>query len=468
MRSVAIAGAGVSGLAAALHLQDRAKERGFELDVTLYERAARTGGCVQTIEDSGYTMELGPDSLLAEKPPARELLRRLDLESELVAMRPEFRGSRIVHHGRLLPIPSEFRLFTPKSLPALLGSGIFSPLGIARAALEPFVPPRRTTDDESLASFVTRRFGREVLERLAQPLIGGIYSGDPQRLSMQATLPQFLEMERRHGSLLRAMSAARNTGAPQGAAPQLMSLRGGLQTIVDALARNTAGCLRASRELSTLERDGEGWQMAFADGSTARADGVVLALPAYAAARVLRGVDAQLAEMLEGIRYNSIATVNVAYDAADLPPLPPSPGFVVPYVEHRRITAATITSQKYPSRSPQNGVLLRAFIGGALQPELVELPDAELAQIARDEFAHLLGITAQPLFAVTRRWLRMLPEYGVGHAALVAHIERRAAAIGGLAFAGSAYHGVGIPDCVATGYSAAEHVLEMCETAKSG
>jgi len=194
MRRVAILGAGVSGLAAALHLQDAREAHGLDLDIAIYERGTRCGGCVQTIQDSGYTMELGPDSLLVEKPAARELLRRLGLEDEIVAMRPEFRGSRIVHHGRLRPIPGEFRLFTPKSLPALLTSGIFSPLGIARAAMEPFIPPRTSGGDESLASFVTRRFGREVLDRLAQPLIGGIYSGDPQRLSMQATLPQFLEM----------------------------------------------------------------------------------------------------------------------------------------------------------------------------------------------------------------------------------------------------------------------------------
>ncbi|HET9097966.1 MAG TPA: protoporphyrinogen oxidase, partial [Candidatus Baltobacteraceae bacterium] len=416
---------------------------------------------------SGYTMELGPDSLLVDKPAARNLLRKLNLEDQLVAMLPEYRGSRIVHHGRLRPIPSEFRLFTPTSLPALLKSGIFSPAGIARAAMEPFIPPRTgADDDESLASFVTRRFGREVLDRLAQPLIGGIYSGDPQRLSMRATLPQFLEMERKHGSLVRAMAKAKS-GA-NGTAPQLMSLRGGLQTIVDGLSSRIGSAARLSSEVRELSRGPAGWTIAFNDGSTAQADAIVCALPAYAAARVLRGVDAQLAELLERIRYNSIATVNLAYDAADLPALPRTPGFVVPAVEGRSITAATISTQKYPNRSPQDGVLLRAFIGGALQPHLVELADAELAHIARREFAELLGITAEPRFAVTRRWLRLLPEYGVGHVPLVASIEERAAAVGGLALAGSAYRGVGIPDCVATGESAGASVLAAWEAVKSG
>ena len=462
MYRVAVLGAGASGLAAALDLHDARARQGLDLEVTLYERSGRTGGCIQTMREDGFTLELGPDSLLVEKPAARETIARLGLEDDLVAMLPQYRGSRIVHRGALRPIPSEFRLFTPTSLPALLRSGIFSPAGIARAALEPFVPPRASAEDESLASFVTRRFGREVLDRLAQPLIGGIYSGDPQRLSMQATMPQFLEMERKHGSLIRAMRG------PRAAAPQLMSLRGGLHTLVDAMSAQLGGAVRVSNEVAALGREDDRWRLHFADGSAAVADGVVVALPAYVAARLLREHDREAADLLERIRYNSIATVNVAYDAAQAQGLPPTPGFVVPAVEGRRITAATIATQKYPDRSPAGAVLLRAFIGGALQPELVEKPDAELAQIAREEFAALLGITAEPRFALVRRWIRMLPEYGVGHQALVASIRERAEALPGLALAGSAYSGVGIPDCIATGKAAAARVLQRCQAAKSG
>jgi oxygen-dependent protoporphyrinogen oxidase len=463
MRRVAILGAGVSGLAAALYLHDAAAQRGIDLAITVFERSARAGGCVQTLYENGYTIELGPDSMLVDKPAARTLLRRLRLEDELVPIREEYRGALIVHRGKLHTIPSEFRLFSPTSLPALLKSGIFSPAGIARATLEPLLRARTSSEDESLASFVTRRFGREVLDRLAQPLIGGIYSGDPQRMSMQATLPQFVEMERRYGSVIRGMARARNS-----AAPQLMSLRGGLQRIVDALLAQVGSLVRVSSEVQTLRHDGAGWHVDFADGSRAQADGIICTLPAYAAARILRGVDPQLAELLESIRYNSIATVNVAYDAEDVPPLPRTPGFVVPAIEGRRITAATISTQKYPDRSPKSGVLLRAFVGGALQPQLVESADARLAQIARDEFADLLKIRAEPRFAVTRRWMRLLPEYAVGHVGLVASIEQRAAALGGLALAGSAYRGVGIPDCVASGQAAAARLLSGCELTESG
>lgn len=465
MRRLAILGGGISGLAAALQAIEAREERGVDVEVTLYERGTRTGGCVQTLHDDGYLMELGPDSLLADKPAARTLLRKLQIDDQLIPMRPEYRGAHIVHNGRLRPIPSEFRLFTPTSLPALLRSGIFSPAGIARAAMEPFIPARKDNSDESLASFVTRRFGREILDRLAQPLVGGIYSGDPQRLSMQATLPQFLEMERKHGSLIRAMAV--RSGA-NNAAPQLMGLRGGLQTIVDAMLARIGAVLRTTSDVRDLARSATGWNITFADGSTAQADAVICALPAYAAASALRGADAQLAQSLERIRYNSIVTVNLAYDAAELPALPPTPGFVVPAIERRRITAATISTQKYPDRSPSDGVLIRAFIGGALAPELVELSDEQLAQIAREELGDLLGIDAQPRFAVIRRWLRLLPEYGVGHEDLVARIEERAASFGGLALAGSAYHGVGIPDCVATGEAAVNVIFQAWEGRKSG
>jgi oxygen-dependent protoporphyrinogen oxidase len=455
MRKVAVLGAGISGLAAGFRLQELARERGAEVEIAVYERSTRTGGCVQTLHEDGLTMELGPDSLLIDKPAAANLLRRLSLDGEIVEMRAEFKGARIVHRARLHRIPPDFRLFAPTSLPALLTSGIFSPMGLARAAMEPFIPKRAAGGDESLASFVTRRFGREVLDRLAQPLIGGIYSGDPERLSMQATLPQFLELEQRHGSLVRAMQAS----SGKRPAMRLVSLRGGLGAIADALRERLSAAIRAQSAVAGLAFDGARWSIAFEDGSAAQADAIVCALPAHVAAPLLRPHDALLAAALERIRYNSIATVNLLYDAADAAPLPRSSGFVVPFIERRSITAATFTTQKYPERAPENALLVRAFIGGALQPQLVDLPDEDLVQIARREFAELAGLQASPKGSVVRRWRRLLPEYGVGHVELVADVERRAAALPGLALAGSAYHGVGIPDCVATGEAGAESVF---------
>lgn len=452
MRRIAVLGGGITGLAAAHRLQELARERSFDAEIRLYEASERTGGCVQTAHANGFTMELGPDSLLIDKPAGADLVRRLELDGEVVEMRAEFKGARIVHRGRLHRIPPDFRLFSPTSLTALLGSGIFSAAGIARAAMEPFVPKRASAGDESLASFVTRRFGREILDRLAQPLIGGIYSGDPARLSMRATLPQFLEMEQRYGSVMRAMQASR---APRQAV-RLVSLRGGLGALAAALReRLDEAVIRTGARVSALTRDNDAWRIIFDGEHSADADAVICCLPAYTAAHLVRPHDASLAGLLESIRYNSIATVNLTYDAASNAALPRSSGFVVPYVERRRITAATFATQKYPFRSPENALLLRAFIGGALQPELLACSDTELARMAHEELAALAGVRTEPRDAVVTRWNRLLPEYGVGHIDLAADAQRRAAALSGLALAGSAYRGVGIPDCIETGEAAA-------------
>ena len=443
MLRIGVVGAGISGLAAALRLTDLARENGARYDVTIYEADDRLGGCVHTLHEDGLIVEWGADSLLVDKPWGVRLLQRLGLEDQLVAMLAQYKGARIVHHGQLRKLPEQFRLFSPSSMPALLRSRLFSPAGLARAALEPFIPARRSTEDESLSSFVTRRFGREVLDRLAQPLVGGIYSADPDRLSMEAALPQFLELERAHGSVVRGIGKNAQSRVP----PKLMSLRGGLGTLVDALDRELSDVRRVRTRVTSLRE------------LRRTHDRVICAVPAYATAEIVRDADPHLAGMLGAIRYNSIATVNLAYDKTAIPELPRTQGFIVPFVERRNIVAATIASQKYPGRAPDGTALLRAFIGGALQPGLVERPDAELEAIAREEFAVLLGIRASPGFTSVARMRAALPEYGVGHLRLVDEIESRSAAIG-VAVAGSAYRGVGIPDCIHSGECAAEQVVK--------
>jgi oxygen-dependent protoporphyrinogen oxidase len=457
MPRAVILGGGVTGLAAANRLQELARESSRTLEITLLEREAVVGGCVQTLREDGFVMELGADSLLVDKRHARRLIERLNLESEIVDVQPAYRGARIVHRGRLREIPADFRLFAPRSLPALLRSRIFSARGIARAALEPFVPRRKSTSDETLASFVRRRFGREVLERLAQPLVGGIYSGDPARLSMQATLPQFVEYERQYGSVIRGMRA--NSGTPP-PSMRLASLRGGLAALIDALHARVAPAIRTNAAVSALHYDVKaGWHVELAGGETLDADAVVCALPAPHAAGVLRGVDRVLSDGLAKIRCNSIATVNLAYDADHTAALPPATGFLVPRVEGRDITAATFSSQKYPGRAPSRASLLRAFIGGALQPELVSLASEELAAIASREICELAHISQPPKRSVVSRWRDALPEYGADHRSVIVTLKGRAARFPGLTLAGCAYEGVGIPDCIASGEAAAESVF---------
>jgi oxygen-dependent protoporphyrinogen oxidase len=471
-RSVVVIGGGIAGLSAAYRLRELAAQRGERVEVTVLERSARTGGCVETLVDDGFVIELGPDSLLTEKAAGIGLVRRLGLESQVIPTRPEFRGARVVRGGRLVPVPDDFRFFTPTSLLSLLTTRLFSPAGIVRAAMEPLVPVKKSADDESLASFVTRRFGREVLERLAQPLIGGIYSGDPQRLSMRATMPQFVEIERRYGSLVHAMRKMRLAAASsEPAGSRLVSLREGLGTVTRALARELGEAVRTSSDVSALHyapsERGEPWSVALADGSVLEAGAVVCALPAFETARLVAPMRPRLAELLRRIRYHSVATITTAFAAHQVPALPRATGFVVPSVEKRSILATTFSSQKYVNRAPEGSVLLRSFAGGALQPIPANQSEAELIANVRTDLRELVGITAEPTFSIVRRWQNVMPEYSLGHLDLVEAIEQETAALPGLTLAGSAYHGAGLPDCIATGEKAAEAIFTLPATIRS-
>jgi len=466
-RRVAVIGGGISGLAAAYRCRELARERGRDIEITVFERAPRVGGCIATRYDEGCVLEMGPDSLITEKPAALNLIGRLGLADDVRPMLTEYRGARVVRAGRLVPIPDDFRLFTPMSLAALVGSRLFTPFGILRAALEPFVPAAASARDESLGSFVSRRFGREILERLAQPLIGGIYSGDPSRLSMQATLPQFLAMERKHGSLVRAMQAmARNQ--PPGAAPRMVSLRGGLGSLVASLERELAGAVRTSGEVTELRRGIDGWKVALADGCNVDVDAVICALPAHAAAPLFEPFAPGTAKLLSSIAYHSVATVTMAFATADIPPLPRCTGFVVPQIEGRRVMATTFSSQKYVNRAPEGTTILRAFVGGAMQSEVLQLDDRDLIAAVRDEFRELLGISVPANWSIVHRHRDALPEYSVGHTGVIGEVERSVTAIGSIALAGSAYRGAGIADCVASAERAALAVVDSLEGAYLG
>jgi protoporphyrinogen/coproporphyrinogen III oxidase len=465
MRSVAVLGGGISGLAAAHRVRELAAQRGVPFDVTVIERADRTGGCVETLYDDSYVMELGADSMLTEKPHGLGLLRRLGLDGDLIPIRPEHRGARVVRGGRLVPIPDDFRFFTPTSLVSLVTSGLFSPAGIARAAMEPFIPRNCTNEDESLASFVTRRFGREVLDRLAQPLIGGVYSGDPEQLSMRATMPQFVELERRYGSLVRGMRATKARATTPATMPRLAGMRDGFGQIVDALSQRLAGAVRTASDVTAFERSNGTWTVTLASGERIAAAAVISALPAYESARLLTPLNSTLSEMLARIAYHSVATITLAYETDALPRLPRCTGFVVPHIEGRSIMAATFTTQKYEHRAPPGATLIRCFAGGALAPQLAVAPEPDLIAMSRSELRDLVGIAAEPRFALVRRWIHATPEYAIGHNALVGRIEQEADSLEGFALAGSAYHGAGLPDCIRSGERAAEAIFESCSAA---
>ncbi|HZO81343.1 MAG TPA: protoporphyrinogen oxidase [Candidatus Binataceae bacterium] len=464
---IVVIGGGISGLSAAFRVLELAAKDRRLINLTLLERGMRLGGPLWTLREHGLIAEAGADSFLTEKPWARDLARRLNLESELVGTREQFRRTYVVRGGRLTEIPEGFSLLAPARLGPVFRSPLLSAKGKLRLALEPLIPRRRAPGDESLACFVRRRLGREVLERIAQPLAGGIYTADPERLSLHATLPRFAEMERRYGSVIIGLrKAARGQGlSARGTSGARWSLfqtfRGGIQTLVDALARRLGESVRQGVEAVALER-GDGaarWRVVTTDGARLDADAVVLALPAPGAARLLAPHSAELARGLGRIEYASAAVVNLAYRESEFPAAPQSFGFVVPSVERRNIIAASFTSLKFAGRAPAGTLLVRVFLGGALQREMMALDDAAMVETAGAELRALLGVRAKPMWTHVARWPDSMPQYTVGHRERAAAIERAAAALPALALCGAALDGVGIPDCIASGERAAQRVF---------
>jgi protoporphyrinogen/coproporphyrinogen III oxidase len=459
-RRVAVIGGGISGLAAAHRLIELGRDAAHPLEVRLFEAGPRAGGVIRTERADGFVIEAGPDSFLSEKPAALRLCERLGLTDRLVGTREEFRRTYVVRDGRLCVLPEGFLLMAPTRFWPLLTTPLFSWPGKLRMALD-LVLPRGVGGDESLAAFVTRRLGREALERVAQPLVGGIYTADPEHLSLAATMPRFLEMERSARSVILAMwrqqRAAARRSSDSGARWSLfLSFDGGMQCLVDELtARLPDSTLQLGRPIAGVERLPSGaWRL---DGAF-ECDAVVVAAPAHAAATLLRPLDAALGDELAAIPYASSATVTLAFNREDVPHPLDGFGFVVPYVERRRLLAGTFSSLKYPGRAPAGSVLVRAFVGGALQPELLDLDDDSLTAAVREELAALLGVRAAPHLTRIARWPRAMPQYQVGHIDRVARIRARAATLG-VHLAGNAYDGVGIPDCIRSGESAAEALL---------
>jgi protoporphyrinogen/coproporphyrinogen III oxidase len=460
-----VVGGGVAGLAAAHRALEIARERSLPLDLTVLEARDRLGGTIATERAGGFLLEAGPDSFLSEKPWALALCRRLDLEDRLVGTDERFRRTFVWQGGRLHPLPEGFQLLAPTRLRPFVTSSLFSWRGKARMALDLLLPRGATGADESLGAFVRRRLGREALERVAQPLVAGIYTADPDDLSLAATMPRFLELERSQRSLILALwRASRNapaarTGVSGARWSLFVTLAGGMEELVAALARRLPpGAVHLKQHVAAIERRDGRWHVAAEDGSH-RADHVIVASEAHAASRMLRYVDPPLAALLQVIPYASSATVSLGYRRGDVGHPLDGFGFVVPRIEGKRLLACTFSSVKYPGRAPEGHALLRCFLGGALDASVLEEDDGALAGRARQELRAALGVTAEPVISRVTRHLVAMPQYAVGHLAAVEAIERRLGTAPGLVLAGAAYRGVGIADCVRSGEAAAERAL---------
>ncbi|MFT3923515.1 MAG: protoporphyrinogen oxidase [Myxococcales bacterium] len=452
---VCVIGGGISGLSAAFRLQRAGAQ------VQLFEASARIGGLLGSQRIDECVVETGADSILTEKPWGVALARELGLEPSLIRTRTSPRGAYIVHEGVLERVPEGFSLMAPTDLAAMARSPLLSWPGKLRMGLDLVLPRGRAREDESLEGFVSRRFGREALDQLAQPLVGGIYGADPASLSLSATMPRFLELERDHRSVIlglrqRAKQASeQSSGARYG---MFVAFRGGMQELIDALAKELSGVIHTEQPVSAVARDAAGFRVTVG-GAEREFERVVLALPAHRAARCVQAFDAKLAAELSDIEYASAATVTCLWERSEVPHAMDAFGFVVPARESCQILASTWASVKYEGRAPADKALIRVFVGGYKGQERALWRDAELIELARRELAVLMGVRAEPKWARVVRYERAMPQYKLGHLARVARIEALTAKHAGFALAGNAYRGVGIPDAIRSGEVAATKVL---------
>jgi oxygen-dependent protoporphyrinogen oxidase len=470
VRRIVVVGGGITGLSAAWRLLRRAETQGRAIEVTVLEADARPGGKIITERTQDFVLEGGPDSFVTDKPWCLSLCRELGLEDQLIPCNTSQAKVYMLYRGKLVPFPAGFRLTIPTKFWPFVTTPLLSSWGKVRMAMEVLLPPRPADRDETLAAFIGRRLGREAVERIAGPMMAGIFVSDPDRMSMRGTFPTFLEMERKHGGLIRAAWAAKRAGPPPGGAPSagralFNSLRGGMGTLVDVLAERLGPRVRTGSRVEGITRDGAGYTLEVAGpGGFERLsfDDVLLAVPASAAARLLAPLDAELSAGLSAIRFVSTATVSLGYLADDLPEDRPLDGFgvLIPPGEKSRLIACTWVSTKFKHRAPSGCVLLRGFFGGYRDEAGAELDAAALEALARDEFAGLFGIKAPPVVVRVARWPKGNPQYDVGHLDRVAALERRvAASLPGLHLAGSSYHGIGMPDCIKSAEAAVARML---------
>jgi protoporphyrinogen/coproporphyrinogen III oxidase len=462
MTRIAIIGGGISGLSAAFELEERRRNASANVEYVLYEASARLGGVLRTEYIDGCVVEAGPDSFLTEKPWAADLSRALGLGDQLIGSNDADRKTYILTKGRLVVMPDGLMFMVPtKILPTGL-SPLFSWRAKLRMTQELFHPPRAVDHDESVAAFVERHYGAEMVDRLADPLLSGVYGGEAASLSVRAVLPRFAEMERTHGSLGRAMLAARKkTSAGPGklAAPLFTSLKDGMQHLAETVAlRLTPAALLSNAPVQALQREAGSWVVS-AGMQSDEFDAVIIALPAPAAAQVLRIVSSELSAELGAIQYSSSITVGLGYDRTVRQSLPPGFGFLVPRSEGKKLLAATFVHNKFPHRAPDDRALLRCFFAGNNAEEVWPLSDDRIVGIVRNELQQILGLRAEPLFARVYKWKSAMAQYGVGHLERLDRIERLRQQLPGLALAGNAYRGIGVPDCVRSGRDGAKAIV---------
>ncbi len=458
MSSVIIIGGGISGLAAAYRLHQLDPARPF----TLIEQADQLGGKVITEQIDDLVVESAPDSFLARKPRGVGLCEELGLADQLYGRRPEHADqTQVRFDGEFYPLPSGLSGMIPTDMAALANNPLISAAGQERLAQEATIPPAPPNGDESVAAFVSRRLGREVYEKLVEPLMSGIYAGDGEQLSLAATFPQLRQLELKHGSLLKGLDAASAQAPTAQAYPPFVSLAGGMGRLVEAIvATLPATALRTGTTVTTVARQADGrYTVTLGNGEILAADALIVATPAFATATLLATVDPALAAAHAAIPYASSAIVTLAYRKSDLSRVPVGYGYVVPSIAGSEVLAATWSSNKWAGRAPEDVLLCRVYIGHFGGRDVTKLPDDELIALAHAELRGSFEVDGEPLLERVYRWPLSMPQYNLGHVERLGTISARLPHNPGLFLAGAAYRGVGIPDCIREGESAAVGVL---------
>jgi protoporphyrinogen/coproporphyrinogen III oxidase len=473
MKHVAIIGGGIAGLSAAYAIEQYNKQAAQPLEYTLIERSGRLGGKVITENVDGFVVEAGPDCFVAEKPWIPRLASQLSIEHRLLAPNDSVKRSFIYSEGRVHELPEGLLLLVPTKIMPFLLSPLISWKGKMRMACDFFIPQKKGLPDETLAHFVQRRLGKELLDKIATPLVAGIHSNDPETMSLQASFPRFLKMEEDYGSLLKAMLAAKRKAAsagPKSKGAYFLSFKDGMGEISDSLAAQLEkNHVHSSTSVTRIQKVTDAgrpeYKLFFDDGrEPAEADAVVIATVANQTARLLENMDSPVARLLRDIPLTSSANLSLAFKAHELGRIPEGFGMMIPAIEKRRISALTLSSTKWSNRVPDpHYSLLRVFVGGYRNQELVTMDDKDLLKVVRSELSDLFGISASPSMTCIHRWIEDRPQYSLGHLDRVKGIEDRLAGHGGLFIAGCSYHGIGVGDCVASGMSASKAAIAFLE-----
>ncbi len=473
MSKIIIIGGGIAGLAAAVHLKAGAKAHGKTVEVLLLEKNARIGGKILTEKLDKYLIEGGPDSFLPEKVWSVNLAKFLGLGPEMLPSNDDFKGTFIYSQRQLHSLPEGVMLMVPTSFWPMAKSKLISWPGKMRMGAEVFIPKRKLMGDESLASFVTRRLGRECLEKIAEPLVAGIHTSNPDNMSVLATFPRFVQMEQKSGSLIRGMLAAVKSRPhatlsgppPKPGAPKItyfMSFKNGMSTLAQSCADYVGkDSIRLGASVKAIEPKDKGYRVILESGEALEADSVMIGTASYDAAEMVKGFDGTLAEQMNKIQWSSSGTVSIAFRKSDVKVPLKGFGFIVPRVEGRRVNAATYSSIKWSYRAPDDQVLIRAFVGGGHHEELVhELDDTGMTKMMLEELDTILGVKANPAFSKVYRWFKGMPKYTVGHLDRMTLIDRSLSAHPGLHVIGCSYKGIGIGDCIHEAQVAAERILK--------